>query len=43
VAVSRKFDWMAASMGKIAFLSSMKSPVGILFVADRRLARSCPH
>ena len=28
VAVSRRFDWMAASMGKIAFLSSMKSPVG---------------
>ena len=28
VAVSRRFDWMAASMGKIAFFSSMKSPVG---------------
>ena len=28
VAVSRRLDWMAASMGKIAFFSSMKSPVG---------------
>jgi hypothetical protein len=24
--VSRRFDWIAASMGRIAFLSSMKSP-----------------
>jgi hypothetical protein len=28
VAVSRRLDWMAASMGKIAFFSSIKSPVG---------------
>src|SRR5436305_647940 len=26
VVVSRKFDWIAASIGRIAFLSSMKSP-----------------
>ena len=26
VVVSRRFDWIAASMGWIAFLSSMKSP-----------------
>src|SRR6516225_4604601 len=26
VVVSRRFDWMAASIGRIAFLSSMKSP-----------------
>ena len=26
VVVSRKLDWMAASIGRIAFLSSMKSP-----------------
>ena len=24
--VSRRFDWIAASIGRIAFLSSMKSP-----------------
>jgi len=27
VVVSRKLDWIAASMGRIAFLSSMKSPI----------------
>ena len=26
VVVSRRFDWIAASIGRIAFLSSMKSP-----------------
>jgi hypothetical protein len=26
VVVSRRFDWMAASIGRIVFLSSMKSP-----------------
>ena len=26
VVVSRRLDWIAASMGRIAFLSSMKSP-----------------
>ena len=27
VVVSRKFDWIAASIGRIAFLSSMKSAI----------------
>ena len=41
VAVSRRLDWMAASMGKIAFFSSMKSPVGTP-VADHLIEGGVP-